>query len=153
MGMGMVALALIVIAGAWIYYRLALGRSETAALWPSVTGTVTASRYQESPVATADGDEHIRYFANVAYRYEVDGKPYNCERIAFHGIDPHTRLLAVQAIVDRYPAGATVRVRYNPDDPGEAVLEVRPSRVTPLLITAIGLALLVAGVWVMMQSA
>ena len=148
MGMGMVALALIVIAGAWIYYRLALGRSETAALWPSVTGTITASRYQESPVGTADGDEHVHYFANVAYRYVVDDKPYNCERIAFHGIDPHTRLLAVQAIVDRYPVGATVPVHYNPDAPGEAVLEVRnPGLATPVLVTVFGLLMLVAGVW------
>ncbi|WP_339915340.1 DUF3592 domain-containing protein [uncultured Brevundimonas sp.] len=146
--MGMIALALIIIAGAWVYYRLALGRSETAARWPTVAGTITASRYQESPADSADGDGHVHYFANVAYRYVVGGKTFNCERIAFHGIDPHTRLLEVQTIVDRYPTGAVVRVRYNPDDPGEAVLEVRrPSRMTPLILTAAGLVLLVAGVW------
>jgi hypothetical protein len=149
MALGMIALALIIIAGAWIYYRLALGRSETATRWPTVTGTITASRYQESPVGTADGDEHVHYFANVAYRYVVEGRTFNCERIAFHGIDPHTRLLVVQSIVDRYPVGAAVPVRYNPDDPGEAVLEVRrPSLVTPAIITAIGMVLLVAGIWV-----
>ena len=152
-GPGLIGLALVLIAGAWLFHRLVSARADVAAHWPTAAGTVTASRYQETAETTTDGDTHVRYFANVAYRYVVGDRSFSSERIAFHGIDTHTRLIDVQAIVDRYPAGATVPVHYNPDDPGEAVLEVRrPSRLTPLIVTATGLALLAVGVGVMILN-
>lgn len=147
-GPGLIGLALVLIAGAWLFHRLVSARSDVAAHWPTVVGTVTASRYEETTETTTDGDTRVRYFANVAYRYAVGERTFSSERIAFHGIDTHTRLIDVQAIVDRYPVGATVPVRYNPDAPGEAVLEVRkPGLATPILVTLFGLLMLAGGVW------
>ena len=152
-GPGLIGLALVLIAGAWLFHRLVAARADVAAHWPTVAGTVTASRYQETPETTTDGDTRVRYFANVAYRYAVGDRTFTSERIAFHGIDTHARLIDVQAIVDRYPVGATVTVHYNPDAPGEAVLEVRrPGLATPLLVTVFGLLMLVGGVWMVVAG-
>tara|TARA_R110002124_G_scaffold8843_7_gene46267 strand:- start:64 stop:528 length:465 start_codon:yes stop_codon:yes gene_type:complete len=148
LGPGLIGLALVLITGAWLFHRLVAARADVAAHWPTVTGTVTASRYEETADTTTDGDTHVRYFANVAYRYAVGDRTYSSERIAFHGIDTHSRLVDVQAIIDRYPVGAAVPVHYNPAVPGEAVLEVRrPGPVTPVLVTLFGLLMLVGGVW------
>jgi hypothetical protein len=49
------------------------------------------------------------------------GTPYHASRVAF-GADSFGHRQA-KAVVAKYPAGSAVTVYYNPEKPGEAVLE------------------------------
>lgn len=102
--------------------------------WPRVKGRVTESvlwEYSErsggggrsSSVSTKKFQEHI------VYEYEVDGKEFKNDRVAFKGdqtrrggVGSQSRGLH-QSIVDRYPVGKTVIVRYRSDNPVFSVLE------------------------------
>ncbi|MDH4156936.1 MAG: DUF3592 domain-containing protein [candidate division Zixibacteria bacterium] len=98
---------------------LAAGRlSESLEMrnWPSVDGVVTASFV---------GDGRL-YRPEVQYRYRVAGVTYvghsNLNAPGFGG-KTRRREVAVKSIAE-YPAGSSVRIHYNPQQPGESRLLV-----------------------------
>ncbi len=91
--------------------------------WPSVTGSVTASKlFSTGRVrvgSTSAGRED--HWAKVSYRYTVQDRDYESDRITFTNVVSSSRGLAQRA-VDRYPVGQEVEVFYKPADPSKAVL-------------------------------
>jgi len=86
--------------------------------WPSVPGSVS-----KSGMRTVGGPGGGRGFeAEIQAVYEVDGIVYACRRV-----NPASGLMRsaddAQAVLDRYPAGASVPVYYNPANPRESLLE------------------------------
>ena len=82
----------------------------------------------------------------LLYEYEVAGKRFCGSRIAQSpGLDRGVPEFA-QKVVDRYPGGSAVAVRYNPRRPDESVLEPRVPG-SGILGAAIGVALLVLAVY------
>ena len=71
---------------------------------------------------TSDDDTDCT--ASVRYRYSVDDKSYESDRIYFGGQPDTTRMLAEQ-IVAKYPVGGKVEVLYDPKHPKNAALEGR----------------------------
>jgi hypothetical protein len=69
----------------------------------------------------------------IAYRFEVGGHIYQGNRLAFG------RLKAPWAyarqVLGRYPKGSVMRIRYNPQDPRDNVVE--PRELAPSLFHAI----------------
>lgn len=55
----------------------------------------------------------------MTYTYEVDGKPMSSKRVSF---EVFGEKFDAERVVARYPAGTRVKVFYNPEDPGRAVL-------------------------------
>jgi hypothetical protein len=53
----------------------------------------------------------------------VQGHRYRSDRFAFGGLMTSGGYAGAQAVVDRYVPGNQIRVYYNPNQPGEAVLE------------------------------
>lgn len=73
----------------------------------------------------------------MVYDYAVAGKPYTGERIS------HTLVFGSfynDALLARYPAGAEVRVYYNPSRPEQAVLERRIPTFYWIVFTAAAIA-------------
>jgi hypothetical protein len=119
--------------GGALYALFQIGRSLSAQRWPSVEGEIASTRlvhrYEQ------DGDTDYEY---VAYRYEVDGKPYRNDRVRFGPqvvpssimptVDPEPNSpYAAAALARRYPRGTSVRVYYNPRDPADSTLHRAPS--------------------------
>jgi hypothetical protein len=88
-------------------------RAVAAKSWPVTTGRVVASEttllYAPAPI--------------VRFRYTVDGEEYESDKIQFGRLSSWTEETA-RRVATRYPAGAHVRVHYDPDDPDTAVLEL-----------------------------
>jgi len=90
--------------------------------WPSTIGTIGASSVQARTSRTSSG-RSTAFYPEVLYQYEVDGRKYLGQRIAFGSQVGYSDSNRAHAIVDRYVPGNQIRVYYNPNNPGDAVLE------------------------------
>lgn len=93
--------------------------------WPTVIGTVVSSKVESFRTITGGGggqDAHVTmYRPAVVYRYEIGGLPYESNRIRREKVSGAQEFAERRAA--RYSAGEPVRVRYNPADPADSVLE------------------------------
>jgi hypothetical protein len=80
--------------------------------WPSVDGRILYSHARTGR----------QYETLLWYEYYVDNKRYLASNYRAGGNGTPFRDVAESA-AKRYPAGRTVKVYYNPGDPGEALLE------------------------------
>jgi hypothetical protein len=80
--------------------------------WPSVRGQITCSK------AHSDDDELL---PDIRFSYTVDDTAYE-KQLEFPGGTTPTREFS-NHYVDRFPAGATVDVHYDPQRPEQATLE------------------------------
>lgn len=115
----------------WGWRMIARGRRSLA--WPSVEGTI-----EESRVASAEDDT----LPKIVFSYTVDEHRYRCD--AKLAGDAALSPDLAESRVNKYPAGARVRVHYNPREPGQATLEPGPAR-DDWLIFVIGLAAALLG--------
>ena len=108
-------LGLIVVTGGiadWL--RALMSRS-----WPTVPGRVLTSEAVRTP------GRGPQWMADIRYDYAVDGKRYTGSNVRFS--QGKFRFLdQAQRVVERYPAGAEISVRFDPADPRTAVLEASP---------------------------
>lgn len=122
------SILMFLLAGALIAYcvrewRLALEARRLAhasLLWPTTPGRVVASSVQIE-ILGSDSDGVAHYVPDVRFTYMVAGATYTGTTVAFRDLRGWKKHAA--AIVARYPVGAEVAVHYNPDAPGECVLE------------------------------
>lgn len=83
--------------------------------WPSTMGSVEMSRVESR--STSDG---YTDYPVVQYSYQVAGQSYQGMKLA---PGPEVGGTGANKVVARYPPGAQVMVYYNPQNPGDAVLE------------------------------
>ena len=127
---------------------------EAAAMkrWPVAQGRVLSAKVEEYRQSTSRGtggarDRMILYRPVLLYEYEVAGKRFRGSRIAQSpGLDRGVPEFA-EKVVERYPDGSAVAVRYNPKRPDESVLEPRVPG-SWIFGAAIGVALLLVAVYV-----
>ena len=95
--------------------------SATAAQWPIVTGKVISSEVAKH----TDSDSGDYFVPKLQYVYHVDGASRN-GRVIRAGLEDRGYPLEQQARDDvaRYPVGSRVPVRYDPQNPADAVLEL-----------------------------
>lgn len=129
---------------------VAIKRAKTAQSWPIIPGRVIRSTVVEHQSTDDDGTS-VTYEPQVEYEYSVMGIMYSSRRVAYGT----NRLAYKQAseIVERYPAGASVNVHYNPDKAKEATLETSASggKLFPILggaFAVIGLVVMVVFLFV-----
>ena len=125
-GLGLV----LALCGAIWLWRVIVMRS-----WPVIPGLILSSQVEMM--------EWRRPFGfRVIYRYEVDGREYRSNRIKTFSPSSSSPWLA-RKVVDRYPSGSTVSVRYNPKNHAESIVE--PGGLGPLIfIVVAGAFLLIA---------
>jgi Protein of unknown function (DUF3592) len=96
--------------------------------WPTVEGEVVRSAVHmtESPVKKngreVPNKKRRSYSPKIEYRYTVKGQELTGTRVTIDDESLGTEASA-QAIVDKYPAQAKVKVSYQPDQPATSVLE------------------------------
>jgi hypothetical protein len=92
-------------------------RGHASAAWPAVPGVI-----QESSVEYQSSSKGGTYHARIRYTYVLESTAHNGSRVAYGGFGTSGPSHA-QKIVNRYPVGRAVTVRYMPSDPDESVLE------------------------------
>ncbi len=97
--------------------------AEVSRGWPAAAGVVTRSEVVSFMQGGGKGGPQRYFRAEVAYRYQVQERVWQGERLWFP-YQPTRQQAGAEAIVARYPAGTTVAVHYNPSQPSQAVLEV-----------------------------
>lgn len=134
----------------WLWILGAKG--DASAGWPSVAGVVLESAIDARPVrGGGDRDGAEEYLARVRYQYQAAGQTHVSANRRFpdpgYGRNPQE----AEDIVARYPAGAAVRVWYNPANPAEACLETGQhwtawaGKAIALVIAGVGLMLVLRG--------
>ncbi|MEW6406388.1 MAG: DUF3592 domain-containing protein, partial [Chloroflexota bacterium] len=108
-------------------------KAAAARNWPVARGTVTLSTLERRRSSSGSGSVS---YPVVYYTYEAGGQRYESNRIA-PGMEVGGT--GSDKVVARYPAGSTVDVHYNPQNPAEAVLEVK----TPATVLIMWLVLAV----------
>lgn len=99
-------------------------KGDASSSWPSAVGIVQQSRLEQRQVnAGGDRDNTWEYFPHISYHYQVQGQDYQSANRRFPNPGYSRSQQEVAAILARYPAGAQVRVYYNPANPAEACLE------------------------------
>ncbi len=105
-------------------------RRRAVSAWPRATAEVVATEVIElgSRVQNREGPEQERrYLARVEVRFEVAGEPVVTDNRRFDAPPSFTEHEAAEAWLRDYPAGKTLEVRYDPDDPKLA--QFGPSRI------------------------
>jgi len=134
---GITSVFLVISLGAILKHRDAQRR------FASTQGVVLSS---EVKTERGDGDSGPTYFPCIKYRYSVGGRQYVSTRYAY-GMGSTSEFGYVQTVVSEHPPGRKVRVWYDPDDPGEAILQLEVPGglyflllfLQPFLIVALGL--------------
>jgi hypothetical protein len=104
----------IVLSGVMTYRK-----SNQASHWLPAQG-----RIKTSEVTRTTGGK-IQYYAHIEYEYTAQGMNYSSNNVTFAqlmGI-ADTGQSAAQEKVKKFPAGSTVTVFYDPNDPRRAVLQ------------------------------
>jgi hypothetical protein len=114
----------------------------TAAQWPIVTGKVVSSEV----IKHADSDSGDYFVPRVHYVYQVDGTSRN-GRVIRAGLGDRGYPREQQARDDaaRYCVGSSVPVRYDPQNPANAVLELGQVGAGNNLVAGVLLMLVGAG--------
>ena len=87
--------------------------------WPTVEGTIIESEILRR-TRTSRRSTTVYYAPSVAYRYSVDGREYESQKVAATDIEAAYEYAA--ELVARYPPGGSATVYVNPEDPADALL-------------------------------
>jgi len=93
-----------------------LNMSKQAQHWPTVPGTITSSDFDIS-----HSDDSTSYRTKVSYIYNAMGRELTGEKIAF-GYSGSSAESFHRDIYGELKVNTNVAVRYNPEDPEQAVL-------------------------------
>lgn len=116
---GIGALSFLVGAGLFALADHARRKGARSRTWPWTHALVLESRIEES--TNSRGEEMCA--PAIRYRYRAGGKDHESDRIEWGGKAATSDRAWAQDYVTRFPEGARVKVHYDPDDPGEAVLD------------------------------
>ena len=128
--------------GAWT-----IRREFAPAKWLKVTGTIVASKVEEKASQLTEGvPVHV---PAIEYEYAINSQTFKSSRRRLHNYISGERADA-DAVLSRYPAGASVIVFVNPRKPEQSVLEygVSPLSWIPLGFGLVFLLLSLALLWV-----
>ena len=119
-----VLLAVFGTVGAYLIYAGLKNRklSQASEFWPTSGGTVLSSEIVTRTIRRTNKPTTTHYLPRIRYSYRIAGTDYESETIRFGDLERTNRSLA-EKVTGKYPAGATVAVRYDPEDPSRAVLE------------------------------
>lgn len=121
-----------VVGALWAGRRYARGKANVAAAqhWLTAPGKVIETNVRRHGVS---GGRNAWYTPEIAYSYSAQGSERRGSRLTFGMPTARTRG-GGEAMLARYPVGAEVQVRYDPDNPDESVLE--PGKVAGNLLFA-----------------
>ena len=120
--------------------------------WPTANGTVIAADIVKR--VSKSEDEFDSFIPEVRYAYKANGSRRE-GRVIRIGLDEMGYIQEKQACdhIARYPVGAKILVRYDPQDPEQAVLETGQvgagrKMFAGSLLAGIGVAAIVFAIWI-----
>jgi hypothetical protein len=122
-----------------------------AVQWPTTEGTVITAKVVKH--TSKSDDEFDSYTPKVRYAYAVNGAHYVSDLVRIGLADiGYIREQQARDHLARYPVGATVAVRYDPQEPELAVLEIGQVGAARYLLAggllaAVGIAAVVFAIW------
>ena len=115
---------------------LYFGGPQRASLgWISVEGSVINTYIEEY----RDADQEVTYTPRIIYEYTVDGQTYTSQQIAFGIEQSYGSQNRADDVLEDFPVGNPVTVYYDPEDPGNAVLDRSAGRNIFFIILGGGL--------------
>lgn len=96
--------------------------------WPTTEGTIISSAIKSEHSIIGRGGNN--YYPEVHYKYSVNNREFSSDRVVFGSLTSCTKNV-VERMTNKYFPQRKVRVYYNPQNPGEAVLEPRYSFSMP----------------------
>ena len=125
---------------AGLAYRRATALVEAAQRWLDAPGKIVSSQVDRRGGSSGRNQYYVPL---VSYTYVVNGRERAGSRLRFGTARTRSRA-AAEKLLAPYPAGAEIKVRYDPDNPDQSVLE--PGRVGGnLLLGAIACAAIFLG--------
>ena len=116
-------LGIVLLGVAFLNYGMGqISKAKQSVNWPSVTGTVVSSKTEQHTSTETSGStkREVTYdVAIITYEYNVGGKNYSSNKVAFGG----QKRGSAYMLVKQYPREKSVPVYYDPDNPEDAVLE------------------------------
>lgn len=123
-------------------------KTQASQTWPVVQGVVVSAGVHESVNSSEDGPDTYSYRPKIIYSYQVGESAYQSDQYSFGASNANRR--SVEQTVARYTPGMAVSVHYNPEKPGEAVLQSEAGGTNIFLI--VGIILAVIGVMIACAS-
>lgn len=114
-----------------------LRTAKASAAWPATQGSITRTRIRVDD----RGESSESYHPEITYGYSVMGSNYEGSRTVIGATRGYNSRPKAQAFLEDYPVGKPVTVYYDPNKPGQAVLQAGTTR------GAIG-TLVISGVFV-----
>ena len=129
----------LVLAAVYVASRAVASRS-----WPEAPGAVTWTNLRIRGRANMT----TMWVPEVTYDYWVQGGRYSGKRLRFAvwGLDGEGHEFA-EARLKPYPLRAQIIVRYNPEHPGDSVIETRPDWKSIGLCAALGVMFIAFGIY------
>lgn len=153
--LAVIGLLFLLIGGSFFafYYlnqRKVAKRIAAAQHWPEATAVVDVARVDGFTIRGI-GTRVSQYRPVFSYRFQVGGQTFTGERVIF-GLVKENSAAPVRKLLEPYQPGQWIKVRYNPYDPRDSVVELRQSKQQRYgfaisgIFAAIGLVLIVLGV-------
>ena len=138
--------------GFTIWGAMVVMEARSAANWPTTEGTILISKFDRNFKTSSSGKGKWYYDVKIKYSYTVDGLEYESSRVDFKSANYHYKSEVIPStIARRYPVDKKVKVYYNPENPGKAVLETKITFMTYIGLL-IGIFLIGLGVFLFMRS-
>lgn len=120
-----------------ILYLRNKSKSKASQSWPSVEGQIVERKVKVSTSTDEDGFTSTSYLPQITYSYTVDGTVYESHRVAFGSTPSYNANQKAEEFLTPYVEGASVKVFYNPEKPGESVLNQTMRSMTAGLVVGI----------------
>lgn len=128
-----------------IWMALTKRQSQGIANWPSAEGQVATASVSSLERETPDGLK-TTHTPVVTYTYEVAGRSYISHRLNFlpDSDATYAKVTLAEAALAPFPAGARVRVFYNPTNPQQSTL-IKPRPLAHNAVILYGVVAMIAG--------
>ena len=120
--------SLLLAARAWRGWK----QVSAARIWLQTPGRVVESGIHETAVrvrrqtSASSTRRATRYAPRIVYAYTVHGTGYQGERLRFGPVTLSSEAGDAERAASRYPPGSEVTVYYDPVNPAESALDLRP---------------------------
>ena len=89
--------------------------------WDAVEARVIVSERSEARLSGSDGTEHLVPELLFRYRYEVDDRAFEAERLSFTKNEIDVR--DIDEFIEQHPVGSSVLAYHDPRHPEQAVMD------------------------------
>lgn len=146
LSIALVALGLVWIGAFLAAHAKAARQAKAAQAWPVAPGQILVAHVGQEESSDSEGNVTTWYFPVLRYSYAVGGRSYEGTRLRFGSIRS-ADFKKAEALVAAYSVGAKPDVRYDPERPGESVLETVQPSPAYLWASTLGLLFVGLGIW------